>query len=87
MNVSVRGTGIFLDRELFPIDDRGPGSEGRARLRFTHEIPTTFEHMNGDHLVDASDDDLRVFIDGGKAPRARRLACHEHDIGYGLLGT
>ncbi|AGP35603.1 hypothetical protein [Sorangium cellulosum] len=43
--------------------------------------------MNGDHLVDASDDDLRVFIDGRKAPRARRLACHEHDIGYGLLET
>ncbi|WP_437337584.1 hypothetical protein [Sorangium sp. So ce394] len=81
MNMSVRGTGIFLDRELSPIDDRGPGSEGRAQLRFTHELHPTFEHMNGESLVHASDDDLRVFIDGRSAPHARRLACHGHDIG------
>ncbi|WP_437940598.1 hypothetical protein [Sorangium sp. So ce341] len=81
MNMTVHGTGIFLDGEFFPIHDRGSGSEGRAQLRFTYELPTTFEHMNGESLVYASDDDLRVFIDGRQAPRARRLSCHEDDIG------
>ncbi|WP_437727224.1 hypothetical protein [Sorangium sp. So ce861] len=81
MNLSDRGTGTFLDKECFPIDDRASSARVARNHGFTHELPATFESMNGDHLVYASDDDLRVFIDGRQAPRARRLACHEHDIG------
>ncbi|WP_437970183.1 fibro-slime domain-containing protein [Sorangium sp. So ce260] len=65
MNVSDRGTGIFLQAEFFPIDDQGWGNEGRDHnYGFTYELHTTFEYMGGDYLVYASDDDLWVFING-----------------------
>ncbi|XXX80361.1 fibro-slime domain-containing protein [Sorangium sp. So ce134] len=63
MNVSDRGTGIFLETEFFPIDDQGFGNEGREHnYGFTYELHTTFEYMSGDYLIYASDDDLWVFI-------------------------
>ncbi|WP_437489918.1 hypothetical protein WME75_11705 [Sorangium sp. So ce1014] len=50
--MSDRGTGIFLETEFFPIDDQGWGNEEREHNDgFTYDLHTTFESMNGDHLV------------------------------------